>query len=234
MNYSKMSFIGFLLSSRIIIAIFLLILFPIVVWFLSIITNNETIILETVNRAIGIVAILALIFSLTIWCVNYALRLLEHKRKQEQYLLLLLAKLRYLAGEGSMKIFGVPMRISIVDWYSNALSKGKLPTHKIPEIDAEFFVHALDNTIDKKPTFELKKALYLIQDMIAKENQWVEYSLNLRTQSGEDMQLKTPKQQEAMKLIRDAVLGVNFLSKITMQHIIETFAVELPVDEEDK
>jgi hypothetical protein len=103
----------------------------------------------------------------------------RHLLNQIGLLKSLLIRLEYLAGEDVMKIFGKPRRISHTRWYIETLFQGKIPTHKILELDADFFASNLDYEIAGKSTYELKKSLYYARDKILMINFWSQKLLKI-------------------------------------------------------
>jgi len=196
--------------------------------------------LKSLNDIQGFLAfaaiLIALLIALLTW--SYEKSFINYNRHLQQngYLQLLIIKLDYLARDGVMKIFKQECRISTVDWAIQLTFEGNLPSHKLPDVGADFFARVLDEKINGKSTFELKKALFFIRDKTEMANFWLEYIIQneiaLINSSEENKTVLKEKLQEAFKLFKGVTPEIKQWAGKTKKHITDEFKVEPLVDEE--
>lgn len=107
----------------------------------------------------------------------------EHRLNQEGLLRNLLFRLEYLGSKDVMYILNEP-RESHLKWFSKLIFKGAFPAHRMLELNADFFVSKLDETIGGKSTYELKKYLFLATDKINMINYWNQRALEIFSTPG--------------------------------------------------
>ncbi|MDD5162730.1 MAG: hypothetical protein PHD95_00815 [Candidatus ainarchaeum sp.] len=229
-----MSYVDFIAQQKKeLIPIFIMMSFPTLFYLLAVFFNKEQIFLGEVNKAQGLLAIFAIVFAVGLWRIDLLFKIFNHRKKQEQYLQLLLVKLDYVSG-GILTVFGESVRPSITDSYLQTLSFQSVPAIKIPNLDADYFARVLDNKIDNKSSFDLKKALYLIQDTVDLANSWIEFLMKNKLclpRNNNEKQMILSNGKEAIELIATAVSGLKSLSQKTAQYITETFGTKLPTEQ---
>lgn len=151
----------------------------------------------------------------------------NHLKNQKDLLRSLLIRLEYLAGEDVMRIFGEPMRISHLKWY---LTAEGIPTHKVLEIDPDFFASKLDHEIMNEPTHELKKSLYYVKDKVNMINYWNEKRLEIALEPNISENSKNDKEIRIKKctiFVKEALDDLEkFIPKIK-SHIQTKFRISL-------